>query len=111
MAESVTYVCGGCGKRVGAWSDGNPYYLDESGAKRYAYHPNHEALDRCIGNDTEHLCLSCGAEFKVDSRSPVAKCPGCGSAETARTYKLEGRRCPYCKAGVFAVDPNDRCIS
>ena len=111
MAESVTYVCEACGKSVGAWSDGNPYYIDEEGGKKYAYHPDHERLARCIGNDSPHLCLGCGAEFVVDSRMPIATCPGCGSAEIARIYRLEGKRCPYCKAGQFASDPHDRCIS
>ena len=111
MAESVLYVCGGCGKSVVAWSDGNPYFIDEQGAKQYAYHPNHERLARCIGNDSPHLCLACGAEFKLDSRSPVVHCPSCESAEIARTYRLERKRCPFCKAGEFVADPNDHCIS
>ena len=111
MAQAQRFVCDGCGHAVKAWSDGNPYYLDESGAKQYAYHPDHERLARCIGNDSPHLCLACGAECMVDSRAPVTACPGCGAGDLAGTYQLGGRPCPYCKAGAFAVDPAFRCIS
>ncbi len=54
---------------VEAWSDGNPYYIDGGGAKLYAYHPDHDSLAQCIGNDDPHLYLSCGREFMVDSRA------------------------------------------
>ena len=111
MAEGVEYVCGACGHGVHAWSDGNPYYIDESGAKKYAYHPDHERLARCVGNDSPHLCLSCGHEFKVDSRSPVETCPKCAAQEFVDTFELEGERCPFCKAGVFAAEPRSRVIS
>ena len=94
-----------------AWSDGNPYFLDATGTKQYVYHPDHERLERCIGNGSPHLCLACGGEFMVDSRAPVDACPECGSAEIARTSRLEGRTCPWCKAGVFAADPDFHCIS
>ena len=68
MAEGLRYVCGECAHAVEAWSDGNPYYIDGGGAKLYAYHPDHDSLAQCIGNDDPHLCLSCGREFMVDSR-------------------------------------------
>ena len=111
MAEGLRFVCSGCGKAIEAWSDGNPYYLDEAGAKRYAYHPDHENLDRCIGNDSPHLCLGCGEEFMVDSRAPAEACPGCGSKRFVDTFRLAGRPCPFCKAGRFSVDPGFRPIS
>lgn len=111
MAMGITYVCGECKRAITAWDDGNPYYIDEAGAKQYAYHPDHENLARCIGNDSPHLCLACGEEFMVDSRAPVEKCPKCGAADIVDVVDLEGRRCPYCKAGVFAVDPGSICIS
>ena len=111
MAEALRYVCSGCSRAVEAWSDGNPYYIDDAGAKHYAYHPDHENLARCVGNDSPHLCLACGGECKVDSRAPATACPACGAAELAHTYQLAGRRCPYCKAGAFAVDPDFHCIS
>ena len=111
MAEGVKYVCGGCHKAIEAWSDGNPYYFDDDGIKRYAYHPDHERLDRCIGNDSPHICLSCGTEFMVDSLAPETSCPKCGAGDFAVTFHLGGQRCPFCKSGVFAPDPNSYCIS
>jgi DNA-directed RNA polymerase subunit RPC12/RpoP len=111
MASSIRYVCGTCGRTVEAWSDGNPYYIDERGEKRYAYHPNHDALARCVGNDTPHLCLRCGEEFNVDSRAPSGGCPRCTTREIAPTYELDGRACPSCDAGRFAADPRGFAIS
>ncbi|MFO0848454.1 MAG: hypothetical protein U0871_07855 [Gemmataceae bacterium] len=111
MAQARRFVCDKCGHAVVAWSDGNPYYLDEAGAKQYAYHPHHERLARCIGNDSPHHCLGCGAGFKVDSRAPVGACPVCGASEIVASYHLGGCRCPHCKAGTFAADPTFFCIS
>lgn len=67
MAECIRYVCNHCSKDLQSWSDGNPYFINASGRKEYAYHPNHEGLARCIGNDSPHLCLQCGHGFRVDS--------------------------------------------
>jgi hypothetical protein len=111
MAEAVRYICRGCCRAIEAWSDGNPYYIDEVGRKQYAYHPDHERLARCIGNDSPHVCLACGAEFNVDSRVPIAGCPKCGATDIADTFQLDGRHCPYCRKGVFAADPDFHCIS
>ena len=111
MAEAIQYVCDKCGHSVVAWSDGNPYYIDEQGKKQYAYHPDHERLARCVGNDSDHLCLSCGAEFRVDSREPISACPKCGSDDFECTFKLDGKRCPSCKDGAFRIDPDYHCIS
>lgn len=111
MAEGLRNVCGTCGHAIEAWSDGNPYYLDAAGAKQYAYHPDHELLDRCIGNDSPHLCLSCGHEFMVDSRAPASECPKCAAGRIADTFNLAGHACPFCKAGEYAQDPDFRCIS
>ena len=66
---------------------------------------------RCIGNDSPHLCLSCGHQFKVDSRAPVAACPKCKSRDIESTFMLGDKTCPNCKAGVFAQDPNWYAIS
>lgn len=110
MAQAIRNICENCKRAIVSWSDGNPYYFDESGEKKYAYHPN-PASYSCIGNDMPHLCLECGEEFNVDSRSPIMACPKCWSAETADTYDLEGQTCPYCKEGVFAIDPDYRLIS
>ncbi|MCK4872896.1 MAG: hypothetical protein KAS72_09245 [Phycisphaerales bacterium] len=111
MAEGLRYVCNGCGHAIEAWSDGNPYYIDETGAKQYAYHPDHERLDQCIGNDSPHLCLSCGHEFMMDSLAPVSACSNCAAHKLVPTYQLDGQPCPYCKAGVFVADPDSHCIS
>ena len=101
MARGFRFVCGGCDHRIVAWDDGNPYYIDDDGKKKYAHHPNHELLERCIGNDAEHLCLSCKKEFMVDSEAPITTCPKCKSSEIVDTMELEGKSCPYCKEGVF----------
>ena len=111
MAIALRFVCDGCGRKIEAWSDGNPYYIDDTGSKQYAYHPDHERLDRGIGNDSPHLCLSCGEEFNVDSRAPIEECPQCGSKSFTDTFRLDGERCPYCGTGHFAVDPDFGCIS
>ncbi len=111
MAEARQYVCDKCGNYVVAWSDGNPYYIDEHGEKRYAYHPDHERLARCVGNDSGHLCLACGVEFHVDSRNPTSECPACGSSEFESMFRLDGKQCPNCRSGTFRIDPDYRCIS
>jgi predicted RNA-binding Zn-ribbon protein involved in translation (DUF1610 family) len=111
MAEGVRFVCRSCGNAMDSWSDGNPYYIDRLGCKQYAYHPNHERLSECIGNDSPQLCLACGAKFLVDSKAPTTRCPKCGAADIVDTYALEGKRCPACKAGVFCLDPDFRSIS
>jgi DNA-directed RNA polymerase subunit RPC12/RpoP len=111
MGQGVRFVCSRCHRAIEAWSDGNPYYIDENGRKRYAYHPDHENLARCVGNDSPYLCLACGGEFKVDSRAPIVKCPSCGASDIAETRHLTGRPCPYCNEGTFKVDPQWRPIS
>ena len=111
MAQAVRYICGGCHKTIESWSDGNPYYIDEAGAKQYAYHPDQKRLAMCIGNDLPHLCLACGNEFKVDSRAPASACPKCGSADISDSFHLDGKPCPFCKAGNFIADPNFLAIS
>ncbi len=111
MAECIRFACYGCGHCVDAWSDGNPFYIDETGEKRYAYHPNHSELARCIANDVPHLCLLCAAESKVDSRLAEAVCPECGSANVVETFQLEGVKCPKCGDGRFARDRDHFCIS
>jgi hypothetical protein len=72
MAHGVYFVCRGCGREICAWDEGNPYYLDEFGRKRYAYHPDQER-DRCTGNDAPHLCLDCGAGFPGRLSRPAGK--------------------------------------
>lgn len=111
MAEGVRYKCSDCDKAIEAWSDGNPYYYDKNDQKKYAYHPDHEGLSLCIGNDSPHLCLHCGKEFPVDSRAPVSACPKCNSVEMCATFELDGKACPFCKKGTFRPDPTFHVIS
>jgi DNA-directed RNA polymerase subunit RPC12/RpoP len=109
MAEGRLYVCHACRAQVDAWSDGNPYLIDEAGERKYVYHPD-DAVDDCVGNDVPHLCLACSFEFMVDSRAPTVTCPSCQSAEICPTFQLAGRRCPFCKAGKFVYDPSLQAI-
>ncbi len=111
MAESRIFACNQCNKTIESWSDGNPYYIDASGEKHYAYHPDHENLSRCIGNDTPHLCLSCGYEFKVDSQDPITECNKCNSHKIEDLYKLNGETCPACHKGTFYIDPKRFTVS
>jgi DNA-directed RNA polymerase subunit RPC12/RpoP len=111
MALRMRFVCKKCSYAIEAWDDGNPYYIDETGAKQYAHHPDHERLSRCVGNDRPHICLSCGEEVNVDSRAQISACPKCGSYDLVDSFKLDGQRCPHCKVGMFAVDPSFFVIS
>jgi len=101
MAVCYEFECNSCGARMGAWSDGNPYFIDDSGNKVYAYHPFHELLMRCIGNDVPHHCLGCGEEFNVDNRAPMNACPKCASTNICDSCELDGKLCPACKSGVL----------
>lgn len=111
MAECFRFICPGCGKSVEAWSDGNPFYLDEAGKKQYAYHPHHDELAKCIANDEPHLCLNCGSEVTIDSRQESKTCPECGSVNVVETVSLEGVKCPQCKDQNFIQDDDFHCIS
>lgn len=111
MAIAERYACDKCGYAVDAWSDGNPYYIDESGQKKYAYHPDHVALSKCIGNDVPYLCLACGLGFNIDSRSAAMECPRCQSKDIAEFVNVGGHRCPRCKSGMFSSDPKLILIS
>jgi DNA-directed RNA polymerase subunit RPC12/RpoP len=111
MAQCIQYLCSKCGYSIEAWSDGNPYYLDNAGQKQYAYHPDHESLDKCIGNDSPFLCLACGKQFLVDSNNPTDCCPECGSKDISDTFILKGKSCPICKQGKLNKDSNYSAIS
>ena len=109
MAQGFRFICTNCDHTIEAWDDGNPYYfaLPEitiagqlKQKKVYAYHPSHER-ELCVGNDAEHLCLSCKKEFMVDNRAPITTCPKCKSSEIVPTIELDGKSCPFCKDGVF----------
>ena len=111
MAESRTFVCNRCKKALESWSEGNPYFIDDDGKKHYAYHPDHENLEKCIGNDFPHICLSCGYEFKIDSLFPTSKCSKCNSSNISNTYQLSGEKCPACLKGIFHFDHNRFLVS
>ena len=105
------FICDSCDHFVEAWSDGNPYFFDRNGRKQYAYHPNHDLLALCIGNDKDHLCLTCSHEFRIDSRDPQTTCPKCKSEQFSDSYELDGKPCPWCHAGVLKIDPEFHAIS
>jgi hypothetical protein len=110
MAMGMRFVCQHCKNAIEAWDDGKPYYLDGSGQKRYAYHPSPER-ELCTGNDSPHLCLSCGEHFDIDSAAPIAACPFCNASEIASTFALDGEVCPACKLGAFRRDPHFLAVS
>ena len=98
MAEGVQITCTECDFTIEAWSDGNPYYLDEHGEKRYAYHPSPDA-DRCTAVDVPHICMKCAHEFNVDSAAPIRLCPECNFGRISSLWRLAGKTCPRCKSG------------
>jgi len=108
MAQGVHFICNTCAHTIESWDEGNPYYFEsvitKTGKvrqkKKYAYHPN-ELRNQCVGNDSPHLCLSCGKKFMVDSEKPITACRKCKSEDIVDTWKLGGKSCPYCEGGVF----------
>lgn len=110
MAEGREYFCSRCRRKILAWDEGNPYYVDASGKKRYAYHPNPER-ELCTGNDSDYLCLECGRKFKADSELPDVKCPKCNSSSVTDTWQLEDKPCPYCCKGKFKADTDSFIVS
>ncbi len=99
MASAQLFVCSACSFSIQDWDEGNPFYIDSDGIKRYAYHPSRER-DLCTGNDPSCVCLDCGAEFKAPSTGSHT-CPSCQSVTTTDTHDLEGKTCPKCKDGIF----------
>ena len=102
MAQGVHISCTACDFSTDAWSDGNPYYLDEQGNKHYAYHPDPEA-DRCTEVDVPHICMKCAHQFKVDSAAPTRRCPKCTFGQISRVWRLPGKTCPCCQSGELVV--------
>lgn len=111
MAQCIRFVCSTCGFAIEAWSDGNPFYIDDDGKKKYAYHPNHHELSKCIANDVPHLCLDCGKQVKIDSRLEAKVCPKCRSVKVVETYELDGVECPKCRKGKFEQEEGIHAIS
>ena len=110
MAAGRTYSCTQCAHTVTAWDEGNPYFRGADGQKVYAYHPD-PARERCTGNDADVLCLACGEKARSDSAAPPAACRACGKRQLVDTWRLDGRPCPYCRAGRFTFDPREFMIS
>ena len=110
MAQCIRFVCDNCSNDVEAWDGGNPYYFDPRGMKKYAYHPDPN-FARCVGHDSLRLCLECGAQAMVDSRTPLIHCFTCSSDKIVGLFDLAGRRCPACKLGVLTQDPDFFCVS
>jgi DNA-directed RNA polymerase subunit RPC12/RpoP len=110
MATGRVFKCSACAHAVEAWDDGRPYYVDDRGEKRYAHHPSPERA-LCTGVETPVLCLACGGEAVRDSAAPIGRCPRCAERKLVATWRLEGKRCPYCKAGTFATDDSSLLIS
>lgn len=111
MAQCIKYDCNHCNTSVSAWSDGNPYFINDDGEKVYAYHPNYEDLERCIGNDEPYICLECSESFLIDSRNSILLCSKCNSEQIVSTYELQDKTCPFCKKGAFIQDSNFFVIS
>lgn len=84
---------------------------DADRGKVHAYHPHHDELARCIGNDAPHLCLARGAEVMVDSLAPARVCSVWGAEALVDTCERDGPPCPAGKAGRFAREPEFLCIS
>lgn len=110
MAAGRKFECNQCSQAFIAWDEGDPYYRDERGLKRYAYHPDRER-DRCTDIEIPVLCLNCGKQAKIDSAKPISCCPRCKSTELVDQWHLDGKPCPFCKRGTFAVDPDFFLVS
>ena len=111
MAEGRLLICGHCAFEVMAWSDANPYYFDSRGRKRYAHHPDHENLARCIGLNVPHLCIACGEEIQIDAAVGLPVCPMCKSDRLVDMWEREGHQCPKCRSGRFVDDPRRGAVS
>lgn len=108
MAICNLFVCTHCSKSITAWEDYNCYYYDKSGKKIYAYHPDHESLEKCIAYDLPYLCLDCGRKLKIDSQKPKECCTkrACKSFNIMPFTEIENEICPFCKIGTFQKDPD-----
>lgn len=109
MAERIRTVCPACEWSVKAWSDGNPYLI-EDGTKRYVPHPSQD-WDKAVGNDVPAVCLDCGRQTTLDSRAPRKACSRCRSGRLRPAYSLAGCECPRCHDGQMARDDSYRMIS
>ena len=104
MAQSIYIGCTHCDIEFEIWSDRNAYYLNENGEKVYVYHPSND-IALATGYDQDHLCMSCGEVFPIDSKDPIDKCPKCSSTNLQEMdqFDLLEKDCPYCKKGTFEL--------
>ncbi|MCA9040562.1 MAG: hypothetical protein KDA65_09475 [Planctomycetaceae bacterium] len=109
MAYGKVIECDGCGFKVDAWDEGNPYILGLDGKKEYVYHPDPRRSE-ATGLETPCLCLNCGREYNVEEELPKV-CPRCQSSHRKECYELEGEICPKCNQGKFFHDPKKFMIS
>jgi len=110
MAMGIVFRCNACPKKIEAWDEGHPYYVNELGKKVYAYHPDRER-DQCTRIESDVICLECGRKTRSDDANPTTVCKKCGSSALHDTYHLDGQRCPFCKKGTFVTDPESTMIS
>lgn len=110
MAWGKVFACSHCNRDIEAWDEGDPYYFDGQGEKRYAFHPDPQR-ELCTGIDLPVLCLNCGAESMNDSASPITQCPQCAGGEIVDMWALDDKLCPYCKAGTFHADETAFMVS
>ena len=91
MAQGFCFVCDKCDHAIVAWDDGNPYYIDDDGKKKYAYHPNHELLERCIVTMPNTSACPAGRNLwwipkprsrRVRNVTPVKACARCSWPES-----------------------------
>lgn len=104
MSSARRFQCTNCNHEIVAWSDYDNYFINTEGKKQYAYHPDHDALENCIGYDVPFLCIDCGEPFSIDSSKPHKNCPICNSNEICELYDIEQKNCPYCRSGKFLID-------
>lgn len=110
MAQGFDFLCTHCAKTIAAWDEGHPFYLDVSGKRVYAYHPDPER-DFCTGIESDCLCLDCGNEMRQDVDALLNPCSKCGSLRISDTTHLEGEGCPFCRRGVFRLVEESQRIS
>ena len=103
MASGMHLKCKKCDFTIEVWSDGNPYFIDDSGQKKYAYHPQSEA-DLCTEVDVPHICQKCAHQFNVDSAATISHCPKCDYDKIIETWYLLGESCPACKEAKIVAD-------
>ena len=108
MAQGYDLRCSNCEKTIEAWDEGHPFYLDMSGKRVYAYHPDPER-DFCTGVESDCMCLDCGNEMRQDVDALLKPCAKCRGLNIVDVTDLAGKSCPTCKRGVFrVVEGSDR---